>query len=159
MLLQHRTGCLRLPGDPQAQCPIVHLAIGEGVAADQSRTPQFRVGLCDLSGRTPARGRQCASPRQRVVEEQAGTDQPARTTATTVDRQQQAQWPSQSRHSRQPAVALAQCLSHQPEFEVLEIAEPAVQQFGRARAGLRQQPVAFVQAHAVAAQLQLPGAT
>ena len=52
------------------------------------------------------------------------------------------------RGNGQQSLALGECLAHQPQFAVFQVAQAAVDQLGTGRGGVRGQVVAFDEAHA-----------
>ena len=81
-----------------------------------------------------ARAGQALPAAQVVVHEQSDTQHPGRPQALLV-RQHEAHRPDDVRRNPPQHLALGQRLPHQPEIEVLEVAQPAVDQLGRARRG------------------------
>jgi hypothetical protein len=98
----------------------------------------------------PARGGQKFAPRQPVVQEQAGPDQQRRALAGVV-RHDEAQRPHDVRRAAQQQFAFDQCLAHQAELAMLEIAQAAVNQLARGGRRVRGEVVFFAQHHAQAA--------
>ncbi|OIQ76294.1 hypothetical protein GALL_420270 [mine drainage metagenome] len=101
--------------------------------------------------------RQAGAARQRVVQRQPGRDQPARPSAMRLMGQHEALRLHQMRRGAQQALALGQRRAHQRELEMLEIAQAAVNQFGRRRRGVRAEVVALAQQHAQAASGEVAG--
>ena len=66
-------------------------------------------------------------------------------------RQHDAQGPDDVRGAGQQHLALHQCLAHQPEFEMLEIAQSAMDELGRRRGGPTGEVVHFGKEDRIAA--------
>ena len=97
-----------------------------------------------------ARSRQHLAPRQMVVQEQAGTDHPDRAHAGVM-RHHEAQRPHDVRRIAQQHLALGERLADQGELVVLQIAQPAMDQLGGRRRGVRGEVVLLAQHDAATA--------
>jgi hypothetical protein len=97
-----------------------------------------------------ARTRQHLALGQVVVHEQADADHPGRPHGRVV-RHHEAQRPHDVRRALEQHLALLQRLAHQRELVVLQVAQPAVDQLGGRRRGVRGKIVLFAQHHAPAA--------
>jgi hypothetical protein len=91
-----------------------------------------------------------------VVQEQAQADQPGRPHGRVV-RHHEAQRPHDVRRALEQHLAFLQRLAHQRELAVFEVAQPAVDQLGARRRGVRGQVVLLGQHHAPAAAGQVAG--
>jgi hypothetical protein len=101
-----------------------------------------------------ARTRQHLAAGQMVVEEEAHAHHPGGPHRRVV-RHHEAQRPHDVRRTAQQHLALLQRLAHQRELVVLQVAQPAVDQLGGRRRGVRREVVLFAQQHAPAAARQI----
>jgi hypothetical protein len=92
------------------------------------------------------RTRQQFAPSQMIVEEQADADQPCGTQVRHV-RHDETQRPHDVGRRAQQGLALLERLAHEPELLVLEVAQPAVNQLGTGRRGVRGEIVLFAKQH------------
>jgi hypothetical protein len=74
-----------------------------------------------------------------------------------IVRHHEAQRPHDVRRALEQHLAFGQRLAHQREFVVLEVAQPAVDQLGAARRGVRGEVVLLAQQHAQATACQIAG--
>ena len=105
--------------EPRVICPAVGIFEPAFVAALERGT-EWIVGQRDGAGR-----RQDLSPAEMIVDEQTQAQHPGRAQAR-LGRQHEAHRPDQVRRHPQHHLALDQCLAHQAEPSLLEIAQAAV---------------------------------
>ena len=118
-------------------------------AADASRSCPGRARR--VARFAAARAQPIAVDRHHVVEVQPDPHQAVR--ARAVERRHdQRQRAHQVRRERHHQLALEQRLAHEPEVEVLQVAQPAVDELARAAGGPRGEVGALEQRHAVAAR-------
>ena len=132
--------------------------VDPGVRIDEA-TPvigaQRRAG--DVRAQVDARGGgEAAPPREMVVEEQPGADEPRGTQVRGV-RHDEVQRPDEVRRGGEQHLALAQRLAHQAEVQLLEVAQPAVDELGARRGGVRGEIVLLAQHHRQAAPRGVAG--
>jgi hypothetical protein len=133
---------------------IVDPAVGVDEAAGELRLERPAGRMLPQVDR--ARAGQHLTPRQVVVEEEAGTDHPHRTQAAVV-RHHEAQRPHDVRRRLQQHLALGQRLAHERELVVLEVAQTAVDQLGRRGRGVGSEVVLLAQHHRQAAAGEIAG--
>ncbi len=100
--------------------------------------------------------RQQRSPAEVVVEEQAQPDHPPGSKPGMM-RQHETQRPDDVRGIAQQHLTLLKGVAHEPEFAVLEVAKPAMNQLGAGRRGMRAEIVLLAQQDVEAAPGRVPG--
>ena len=165
-----RAEALRLSQHREHEPGVIGLAVIEQVAAagppvgDRRQQPRDLVAVDEpVTRRAPVRlavGRggppRAAPPAQRrrghdVVHVQADPGQAVRPAGAVERRQHEGQRPDQVRRQPDHELALEQRLAHQPQVEVLQVAQTAVDQLGRAAARPRGEVGLLHQGHAVPA--------
>ena len=121
---------------------VVDPAVGIGEAAREGRSCRGAPSgsVADRARAKPAGVR---APRQVVVEEEAGADHPGRPQAR---RRAAARRSAAGRYAARCASSTSrsrQCLAHQPELVVLEIAQAAMDELARRRRGARSRDRSF----------------
>ncbi len=129
------------PGVVDPRIPILRELV-----AVLERPAHRRVAAPDRFGPRQAR----PEAGQYAVQRQPGADHPPRPPAGRIG-QDEAQRAHQMRGVAQQDFTFVQRFAHQPEFILLQIAQPAVDQFGGGRRGVAGQIVALDQQHRSAA--------
>ena len=113
------------------QARIVHPAVGIFEAARKARLQRLAGrGAREIDG--VGRRQDAAAPAQVVVEEEPEPDQQGRAQAAMM-REHEPERPDDVRGHGEQHLPLAQRLAHQAEGEVLQVAQPAVDELGRGR--------------------------
>ena len=136
------------------QAGVVDPAVGIDEALREALLQRRADGMATQIDRR--RTRQHFTPRQVIVEEEAGTDHPGRPHGRVV-RHHEAQRPHDVRCAPKQQFALEQRLAHHAELVVLEVAQAAVDQLGGGRGGVRRKVVLLAQHHAQATAGQVTG--
>ena len=159
---QHRSAVLgRVDRIQHHQPRVIDPAVGIDEALAKARLQ--RCARCVLAQIDTARVGQPGAAGQVVVEEQPEADQPRgphRRMVRVVGlllRNDEAQPPHDVRRAAHQPFALGQGLAHQRELAVLQVAQPAVDQLGRRRRGVRRQIVLLAQQHPLTAAGQITG--
>ena len=119
--------------------------------------PVFERGARFVLAQAHAGGAgQGAAPADRIVEKQPGAQHPARALAVLM-RQDEAHRPDDVRRDGPKLLALLQGLAHQRELVIFEIAQPAMDQLGRGRAGAAGEVARFEQQDFRAAPRRIAG--
>ena len=137
--LDHRAALGRVEGGQHDQTGVVDAAVGIFEAAPEQPRLQRRAGR--VAGEIESAGAgQEPPPTEMVVDEEAEAQEPGRTQAGVMG-QDEAQRLDQMGRGAPQHLALDQRLVDEAELVILEIAQAAVDQFGRPRGGAARQIV------------------